>query len=248
MILVTCTISISSRNNMKHHDISWHVNTYHGGHSGDSLLRSTPTAGRQSLCRGVPHGVPWGPMGMCRDSLGEAVADKTAGICWLSLESIRGYFGDIWWYATSIHMLFTMVFTMLFTMVNTMVHRSAYTPFHVHCRLIWWHPRGVQLGRRRQHFERTKEDPNAEDPAMISTCTVRVPLFRSCECDCDILWPCQPMSNYVKSCQVLPIYVKLSHRFTDFYWDMDICGKFGWEMRIISSCVSRISLSLSQDF
>ena len=28
------------------------------------------------------HGVPWGSMGMCRDSLGEAVADQTAGYHW----------------------------------------------------------------------------------------------------------------------------------------------------------------------
>ena len=139
------------------------------------------------------HGVPWG----CAVTLWVKLLLTKL----LAIIGINSWL--LWWYATSIHMLFTMVFTMLFTMVNTMVHRSAYMPFHVHCRLIWWDPRGVQLGRRRQHFERTKEDPNAEDPAMISTCTVRVPLFRSCECDCDILWPCQAMSNYVKSCQFM---------------------------------------------
>lgn len=207
----------------KQHETSWNIMTYHGGHSGDSLLMNVtsnsasmpwPSEVHTNSRKTKPvswgpmgsHGVPWGSMGF------HGAVPWLFGwsCCWppncyMAIIGINSWL--LWWYATSIHMLFTMVFTMLFTMVftmvNTMVHRSAYMPFHVHCRLIWWDPRGVQLGRRRQHFERTKEDPNAEDPAMISTCTVRVPLFRSCECDCDILWPCQAMSNYVKSCQFM---------------------------------------------
>ena len=106
--------------------------TYHGGHSGDSLLMNVtsnsasmpwPSEVHTNSRKTKPvswgpmgsHGVPWGSMGLCRDSLGEAVADLQTAT-WLSLESIRGYFGD-------------------------MPHRSTcYLPWYLPCYLPWYLP------------------------------------------------------------------------------------------------------------
>jgi hypothetical protein len=242
---------------MKHHDISWWAFWRFSSHECDEQFGQHALAfwgphqqQEDKACVVGSHGVPWGPMGFHGVPWGCAVT------LWVKLlltsKLLHGYHWNQFVVTLvichidphAIYHVFTMLFTMVFTMVNTMVHRSAYMPFHVHCRLIWWDPRGVQLGRRRQHFERTKEDPNAEDPAMISTCTVRVPLFRSCECDCDILWPCQAMSNYVKSCQ----FMSNCHTVSLISIEIWISVRNLDEKCASSQAVFPESVSLSQDF